>query len=637
MADNVLKAVIDVSAPGAKETFNEVAQATLKVNESLKTLGAQGALNTKSVADAIGKLKLIISQTSDPKDLQKLSIALNQLQQKASELPQHFEKVEVGSLRASNAALNLTHSLGLIPAESSHLTHGLESIIFSFENLRAETGSTSSALAGLAGTIGKGLGIGLLITATSGLVEWLNDDTAGLEAMKSAADKLKESLDNMVGSIKTLEKDSDFLREIEKLRAEAAGVKGPALELFDLKNTIAKNENVKKAIGEDLDKIKGEIKNKFKEIETLKSFPLQFEKLDFQLTAEGLIPKSAIDGARERTKIILQSYNDLVKAKIELENISINKTQENAKVEVKTAIELNKELEEARKKRIADYQKYLQELEAAYQYEKGIIDLIGADIKGLQDTFKGNITRDQKIRLNATVEINKDTLSSDFGEKFKEISKDVQIKVRSLTASNPILIRANTKIELTADEKALRKSIDNINQIIGNIAVDSISSIGDTLGKALAGGDLTKGFKDFARIIGDGFQAIGKQMIIASPIIQALKEAIKSLNPAILLPAGLALVAIGAALKQSVSGVKGFAGGGILPGAGVPVLVGERGPEIFIPDTGGRIIPNHQLSAGGISGGGSGMNVQVSGYLMGRGNDLVAIIESAKRSNNRLV
>jgi phage-related minor tail protein len=35
--------------------------------------------------------------------------------------------------------------------------------------------------------------------------------------------------------------------------------------------------------------------------------------------------------------------------------------------------------------------------------------------------------------------------------------------------------------------------------------------------------------------------------------------------------------------------------------AGIPLLVGERGPEIFVPNTAGNVVPNHKL--GTMSGG----------------------------------
>jgi hypothetical protein len=50
-----------------------------------------------------------------------------------------------------------------------------------------------------------------------------------------------------------------------------------------------------------------------------------------------------------------------------------------------------------------------------------------------------------------------------------------------------------------------------------------------------------------------------------------------------------------------------FANGGSPP-VGVPSLVGERGPELFVPSRAGTIIPNHQLSAALGGGGGTTIN-----------------------------
>lgn len=48
----------------------------------------------------------------------------------------------------------------------------------------------------------------------------------------------------------------------------------------------------------------------------------------------------------------------------------------------------------------------------------------------------------------------------------------------------------------------------------------------------------------------------------------------------------------------SVGKLLGFASGGVVPG-GRPILVGERGPELFVPPGNGNIVPNNQLSSSG--------------------------------------
>jgi phage-related minor tail protein len=46
--------------------------------------------------------------------------------------------------------------------------------------------------------------------------------------------------------------------------------------------------------------------------------------------------------------------------------------------------------------------------------------------------------------------------------------------------------------------------------------------------------------------------------------------------------------------------------------SGTTYLVGEKGPELFVPGASGTIMPNHALSSGGASGGGLTINAPIS-------------------------
>jgi hypothetical protein len=59
-----------------------------------------------------------------------------------------------------------------------------------------------------------------------------------------------------------------------------------------------------------------------------------------------------------------------------------------------------------------------------------------------------------------------------------------------------------------------------------------------------------------------------------------------------------------------ISKILGFADGG-RPPVGKPSIVGERGPELFVPSSAGTIIPNHKL--GGVGGGGSTYYIDARG------------------------
>jgi lambda family phage tail tape measure protein len=60
------------------------------------------------------------------------------------------------------------------------------------------------------------------------------------------------------------------------------------------------------------------------------------------------------------------------------------------------------------------------------------------------------------------------------------------------------------------------------------------------------------------------------------------------------------LSGLGGLLKAGASflGLPGFAAGGAV-GANSPIVVGERGPELFIPQSAGNIVPNSAISSGG--------------------------------------
>ena len=65
--------------------------------------------------------------------------------------------------------------------------------------------------------------------------------------------------------------------------------------------------------------------------------------------------------------------------------------------------------------------------------------------------------------------------------------------------------------------------------------------------------------------------------------------------------------------------------------SGSPYIVGERGPELFVPSASGNIIPNHRLGSGGGSGMGGGVTINYnisSGVSRG---ELVPILEAERK------
>lgn len=241
----------------------------------------------------------------------------------------------------------------------------------------------------------------------------------------------------------------------------------------------------------------------------------------------------------------------------------------------------------------------------SFDFSNVKIVLLGGQVKTLQQKVDDNIT--------------------------KEIEKLV-VKPKINLSPKGIANVENFK----AMQDAAKSMSDAFTQGLQGFATEGLATVGEAIGTALSGGDIGNVFKNFANILAEGFISIGKQLIAASPIIAGLKIALKSLNPVLLIAAGVGLVAIGSALRSSVGkGISGARADGGPVSGGQTYLVGERGPELFTPSTGGGITPNHQLGGRGSSVAG-GMAVQVSGQFLQRGQDLLAVIALANQSSNRL-
>ena len=107
---------------------------------------------------------------------------------------------------------------------------------------------------------------------------------------------------------------------------------------------------------------------------------------------------------------------------------------------------------------------------------------------------------------------------------------------------------------------------------------------------------------ELTKFIDDGFKKIAET--VSKSLADGIKGLIKGTqtlgemlsNIAMKISDMLIDLAINAAFKHF--GFPGFASGGIPP-VGKPAIVGEKGPELFVPRQAGRIIPNNELGGGG--------------------------------------
>ena len=179
-----------------------------------------------------------------------------------------------------------------------------------------------------------------------------------------------------------------------------------------------------------------------------------------------------------------------------------------------------------------------------------------------------------------------------------------------------------------------------ISQIITGGLNDLAVGIGESLGKALAGGgNLAQNLsKVVLGTLGNMAVQMGKLAISIGIGVQAIKKALESLNPAVAIAAGIALIALGSFAKSQAGkigsgggGATAFANGGIVSGPTMG-LVGEYPGARSNPEV---IAPLNKLQ-NMIGGSGAATNVNVGGQIRLEGQDLLIAIERATETSDRI-
>lgn len=218
--------------------------------------------------------------------------------------------------------------------------------------------------------------------------------------------------------------------------------------------------------------------------------------------------------------------------------------------------------------------------------------------------------------------------------KFKEIKNESDAAAEAMKRVVNI-DPSNAPISRIEEIKAIFKQMNiELNSIVNSGAVSLFSGFSQALGEAAVSGQSFG--KSMAKIgasvlssLAGVLKHVGEMAIKTGVAIQAIKLSLKTLNPFVAIAAGTALVALSSALPQLLSKkVPGFADGVKNFGGGM-AIVGERGPELLNLPNGSDVIPNHALNTGG------NQTVHVTGQLVGRGNDLVVIIDEAVRRQLR--
>lgn len=154
----------------------------------------------------------------------------------------------------------------------------------------------------------------------------------------------------------------------------------------------------------------------------------------------------------------------------------------------------------------------------------------------------------------------------DVSGKVVQIAKDVQGAEGLITTS---MKNINIAFDMGGVNmlESLQKLNDGFSDIINNGIVNTLSTLGDAIGSALAGGGnvLQAAGNALLSSLGNILSQLGQMAIQTGIGILAIKTALKSLNPYVAIAAGVALVALGGAVtskSKSLGNSMGSSSGG---------------------------------------------------------------------------
>ncbi len=275
--------------------------------------------------------------------------------------------------------------------------------------------------------------------------------------------------------------------------------------------------------------------------------------------------------------------------------------------------------------------------------------------ESLQDLGTNRSDRGTKLAIErdivkANEEVEKLKLSLE-DAKLRDLSKEFEMIKKNLTDSNASLQKNNIVSKELTEEARIRKehelAIKELEAQFEGTQLEELKLLQEQNLQHKLKGEQIKRNTEKAKELNNAFKKIGEDigtgitdaLVGAIEGTRTLGEAAKSIIND--LASSLLRLGINMALTGLLGGTKfgsflGFANGG-RPPVGRPSIVGERGPELFIPKTSGTIIPNNQI---GGAGGGivNNINVNVSAEGMqsnaneDRGKELGVALASAIQS-----
>lgn len=487
-----------------------------------------------------------------------------------------LKKIKPGSDQATNSLINLSRVAQDAPYGFIGIANNLNPLLESFQRLKASTGSTGSALTALKGALLGPAGLGLALGVVSSLVVSFGDKLFGAKASMNSYQKVvseaKDEFVKMFASLSQAQNNIDLVkRGLVSQQSALEQYNSTIGKVAGSANTWAEAEQ--KIINQGDAVVEVTLKKAAANIAYAKAGEAAFKLQELQYTQkqfeanEGSLPPVARAAFRQKIKESLASATR-----------EISKFKEMA----------NNLLAEA-----------------------------------------GTITKNNGLLFapELKTKASKVTVKPDKFEIDRPAIGSVQIELPSVL------------VKLKVDRSVTQKGIDDIskelNRTLPTIDIPATPRLPKNTGAEKLTEQLLE-LKEIAEKVGesiaDVFGNAFEAMLKGEDVVKSIGEGLRGL----IIDIGKAIIKM-VVLKTISSIVPGLgalipfrASGGAVSG-GSPYVVGERGPELFIPASTGRIEPNGRGSFGQ-----GGIMINLSGQFVQRGSDLIATISQVQQSQRRL-
>ena len=141
-------------------------------------------------------------------------------------------------------------------------------------------------------------------------------------------------------------------------------------------------------------------------------------------------------------------------------------------------------------------------------------------------------------------------------------------------------------------DELVNEKLPDLKQMVDSFALQTMNNFTQAFVDGVTGAkSFGEAIKNLAKSVVDSLIKMLVQYYITKPLFDAISGGISSAFP----------TASGGGGGGGVTSVTGaLARGGVATG-GNPYLVGEKGPEVFVPSTTGRVVPNDQLGGSGVT------------------------------------